>query len=159
MGSSSVATNVPSAEFLRVFRACASPGGRMSFASFMQLALYHPEVGYYRTAKPRVGYSAGTDYFTSSTSVEQFGHLVATACSSLLAAAGRSPRSHVFVEIGAEPDEATITAGVRHEFQEVKVLRVGEPLRLAGDCVVFSNELFDAQPCIRSVFRSGSWTE
>jgi SAM-dependent MidA family methyltransferase len=50
-------------------------------------------------------------------------------------------------------------AGVAHPFREVRIIRVGETIALAGDCVVFSNELFDAQPCVRSVFRGGCWRE
>jgi SAM-dependent MidA family methyltransferase len=38
-------------------------------------------------------------------------------------------------------------------------VRVGEPIELAGPCVVFSNELFDAQPFRRFVRRDGAWRE
>lgn len=130
----------------------------MSFARFMDLALYHPEVGYYRRARARVGYGTSTDFFTASTSAPVFGHLVAAACRQLLTAAGRDPQQHTFVEIGAEPEHCVLQ-DIPHPFRAAKTLRVGDPLRIEGDCVVFSNELFDAQPFIRTIFHRGEWRE
>ena len=128
----------------------------MPFACFMELALYHPTAGYYRRDRSRVGYAPGTDFYTASTSGPVFGELVATACVHLLG--DRDPREHTFVEIGAEPGGGVL-AGVAHPFGAARTLRVGEPLVLTGNCVVFSNELFDAQPCTRTVFRHGRWRE
>lgn len=122
----------------------------------MELALYHPEVGYYRRDLPRVGYGRGTDFYTSAQCGQVFGELVSAACLSLLD--GRNPQEHTFVEIGAEPGRSVL-AKVEHPFAGVRTLRVGDPLRISGPCVVFSNELFDAQPCVRTVFRRGRWHE
>ena len=44
-------------------------------------------------------------------------------------------------------------------FLGAKTVRLGERVTLDGECVVFSNELFDAQPFVRSVFRDGRWVE
>jgi SAM-dependent MidA family methyltransferase len=52
-----------------------------------------------------------------------------------------------------------VLAGVTHPFGAVRTVRVGEPIELSGRCVVFSNELFDAQPCRRFVRRAGTWRE
>ena len=158
MGSSPDSPPEISSEFLAVFRAHANARGEMSFAEFMALALYHPTVGYYRKKRSRVGYAAGTDFFTSSTSGSVFGELVAAACAKLLRAAGRDPTTHTFVEIGAEPGGEGMLTGVQHAFAGVRTIRVGEPLdALSGDCVVFSNELFDAQPFTSIVCQSGRW--
>src|SRR5438067_12548796 len=99
MGSSANPTGSP--EFAAVFRAHADSRGTMAFDRFMELALYHPEVGYYRRERRRVGYGPGTDFFTASTSGPVFGELVAAAAANLLGP--RDPRTHTFVEIGAEP--------------------------------------------------------
>lgn len=157
MGSSAI-TSPPAAspEFLAVFRTEADETGAMPFARFMELALYHPQVGYYRRDRPRVGYGPGTDFFTASTSGPLFGELVAAACTQLLGE--RNPLSHTFVEIGAETREGVL-AGVPHPFGAVRTVQVGEPLDFRGPCVVFSNELFDAQPCRREIFRGGRWHE
>src|SRR5262245_17103937 len=154
MGSSLALSTAASPEFLAVFRAHADAQGTMTFAKFMELALYHPGVGYYRRERPRVGYEKGTDFFTASTSGPVFGERVVAASAHLLRAARRTPETHTFVEIGAETD-AGILQGVPHGFAATRTLRVGAPLELSGECVVFSNELFDAQPCTRTRFHQG----
>ena len=160
MGSSPQSAHAPvSPEFCAAFLAQADAHATMSFARFMEIALYDPRVGYYRRERTRIGYAPGTDFFTSSTSGAVFGGLVAEACSRLLRHAQRDPAAHVFVELGAEPESAGVLAGVTHPFAEVRTVRVGEPLSLVGDCVVFSNELFDAQPFVRTVFRENHWLE
>jgi SAM-dependent MidA family methyltransferase len=121
----------------------------------MQLALYHPQFGYYTRNKKRVGYGGSTDFFTASTSGKIFGELVVAACTSLLAGA---PAEHDFVEIGAEPG-AGILDGVAHPFRSARTVRLGETLELTGRCVVFSNELFDAQPFHRFRYARGGWQE
>lgn len=152
MGSSAPA----SPAFLAAFRAAAGPAASLTFARFMELALYHPEVGYYRAERERVGRAAGTDFVTSATVGPLFGELVAAAAVQLLGPE-LAPR-HTFVEIGAEPGRSVL-AGVAHPFTAVRTVHVGEPLALTGDLVVFSNELFDAQPCVRTVHRGGAWRE
>lgn len=128
----------------------------LSFADFMALALYDAQVGYYRHDRPRVGYGPGTDFFTASTSGAIFGELIAAAAVTLLG--DRAASEHTFVEIGAENDGGVL-GGVAHPFAAVRTLRVGEDIELRGKCVVFSNELFDAQPFHRYVFRRGWWQE
>jgi SAM-dependent MidA family methyltransferase len=128
----------------------------MNFAQFMELALYHPTLGYYRRNRSRVGYGRGTDFYTATTSGAVFGELVAAAAVKLLA--GRPPKDFTFVEIGAEPGGGVL-ANVPHPFRDARTIRVGEDIRLSGPSVVFSNELFDAQPFHRYVFREGAWHE
>lgn len=149
-------SEVPSAAFLDRFRAVAGPAARLRFDEFVRLALYDPEVGYYRQNRPRVGYGRGTDFFTASTSGPIFGELICAACAHLLP--GRKLSTYTFVEIGAEPD-SNVLRGVAHPFGEARTVRLGEAIELSGECVVFSNELFDAQPFRRFVYRQGRWTE
>lgn len=143
----------PSPAFLRAFADAAGPGATLRFDAFVQLALYDPVVGYYRQPRLRVGYAAGTDFFTASTSGPVFGELVAAACVKLL---GRAANEHTFVEIGAEAPGG-ILQDVAHPFLGARTLRLGDTLELAGPLVVFSNELFDAQPFRRLRFCSGRW--
>jgi SAM-dependent MidA family methyltransferase len=70
----------------------------------------------------------------------------------------RNPRDYSFVELGAETDGGVL-AGVAHPFGATRTIQLGEPIAIEGRCVVFSNELFDAQPCVRTVFRDGRWRE
>ncbi|MBW8780407.1 MAG: SAM-dependent methyltransferase [Verrucomicrobia bacterium] len=152
MGSSAIL----SPAFATAFLARAGAGARLSFAQFMDLALYHPKLGYYRRDAARVGYGAGTDFYTASTSGTVFGEMVAAACTTLLD--GAKPADYTFVEIGAEPGGGILT-GVTHPFGAARTVRVGEPVAITGPCVVFSNELFDAQPLRRFVGREGGWRE
>ncbi len=158
MGSSLDTSAAASPAFLAVFRAHAAPDGTLPFDRFMALALYHPEVGYYRRDRPRVGRGPGTDFYTASSLGTTFGELVIHAASALLRQHGRDPAIHTLVEIGAEPG-AGIFTGLTLPFRAHRAVRIGEPIVLDGDCVVFSNELFDAQPCRRTVRRAGVWHE
>ncbi len=162
----------PSPAFLDAFRQrAAATSGVLSFASFMDLALYHPELGYYRRDRARVGRSSSTDFYTATSSGPLFGELIVAACVKLLAPQ-TDPRSVTFVEIGAEPSGG-ILRDVTHPFAAAHTLRFGEPLDLQqftnsnnsatpsgpAPLIVFSNELFDAQPFRRFVTREGKWRE
>jgi SAM-dependent MidA family methyltransferase len=145
-----------SAEFQAVFRARAGTAGQLRFDAFMELALYDPSVGYYRRDRPRVGYGPGTDFFTASTSGPVFGELIAATCVTLLG--GNDPGEFTFIEVGAEPGRGVLN-GVAHPFRAARCVGLGESAQLQERCVVFSNELFDAQPFRRFVHRAGNWRE
>lgn len=53
-----------------------SPEGRISFAEFMDMALYHPEYGYYSSHAVKIGFQ-GSDFFTSPYLGADFGELLA----------------------------------------------------------------------------------
>ena len=156
MGSSVPPTTTPSAAFLASFQARLAGRNAMDFAEFTELALYAPELGYYRRPRPRVGRAPGTDFFTATSSGPLFGELVAAACTTLLGAdrAGE----HLFVEVGAEQGRSVLD-GVPHPFAGVRTIGIEDQLSLNGPCVVFSNELFDAQPFRRFTFQRGRWRE
>ncbi len=147
-----------SAAFAAAFRRIAPASGLLRFDAFMALALYDPALGYYRRNRRRVGRARGADFYTATSLGPLFGELVAAAAAGLLTGAGHAPAAHTFVEIGAEPDGGVL-AGVPHPFAAVRHLRVGDDPTLAGPCVVFSNELFDAQPIRRFVRRAAAWHE
>jgi len=222
-----MAVNTPSPEFLEVFRQHAGPEGAISFAHFMELALYHPDAGYYAQRRRRIGREPDTDFFTATSLGPVFGELVVAACLDLL---GRHPpHEHTFVEVGAEisagimqsnsdptpplknhlvggvgaclqaippvqsrassllqlhgPDSTSASAGakaladmqdrlggvssptgsvltgVAHPFAAAVTISLGQPLRFPARAIVFSNELFDAQPCHRLVRESDRWRE
>jgi SAM-dependent MidA family methyltransferase len=161
---------MPSPEFIAAFQERADAAGVMSFARFMDLALYHPAIGYYSAPRLRIGRTARADFFTAASLGPVFGELVAAACVDLLGQ--HSPGVCTFVEIGAESsglgaDEAagvlaTEMAGssaVAHPFAAVQNIPLGQPLVIPPHSIVFSNELFDAQPCHRLVREEGRWQE
>lgn len=154
MGSSHSPPTSPA--FADAFAAAADADGWLSFAEFMQLALYHPQLGYYRRDRARVGRTTGTDFYTASSLGPIFGELVVAAVIDLLGPA--TAKDFTFVEIGAEPGGG-ILAAKDHPFGDQRTITVADPVELAGPCVVFSNELFDAQPCRRFVRAPRGWQE
>ena len=164
------ASPAASPEFIGAFREQADAGGMMSFARFMDLALYHPQTGYYARRRQRIGRSADTDFFTATSLGPVFGELVVAACVDLL---GPQPADNaVFVEIGTEPVEEGVggasgvlaaekpgSSAVTHSFSGNRSISLGQPLTIPSNSVVFSNELFDAQPCHRLVRDAGYWRE
>ena len=70
-------------------------GGPMTFARFMELALYHPSYGYYGSGRARSG-KAG-DFYTSPHAGAVFGALIAEVFATLRAGAG----PFCMVEVGA----------------------------------------------------------
>jgi len=157
MGSSAKPSgHTASPAFLAAFRERAGSSAELSFADFMELALYHPGVGYYRQPRQRIGYGDGTDFYTASTAGNVFGELIAAGAVTLLD--GQDPGAFTFVEIGAEP-AAGILRAVSHPFRDYKIIPCGQPITLTGRLVVFSNELFDAQPFHRFIRQAGRWAE
>ena len=71
--------------------------GRITFAEFMDVALYHPSGGYYTSAS-RIG--AAGDYFTSPTAHPAFGALLCVQLNRMWEVLGR-PDRYVVVEMGA----------------------------------------------------------
>ncbi|MBC8010357.1 MAG: SAM-dependent methyltransferase, partial [Burkholderiales bacterium] len=159
MASSNSLTVPPSPAFVAAFSRAAGPARTLRFDAFMALALYDPQVGYYRADRLRVGRDRSADFYTATSLGPLFGELVCAAASKLLVDSGLDPAAHTFVEIGAEPSGGILAGVASHPFAATRTLRVGEPLALAGPCVVFSNELFDAQPVRRFIRRATAWHE
>lgn len=145
-----------SADFYEIFATEPNATTGVSFARYMELAMYHPTAGYYTSDRRRVGRDDNADFFTATTFSPVFGELVVAAAVKLLAPA--SPADFVFVEIGAEPG-AGILRDVPHPFARYQTISLGQPFAVPAKAVVFSNELFDAQPLHRVVWRRGEWRE
>ena len=206
-------SSMASPGFIAAFREHADADGMMSFARFMDLALYHPGTGYYARRRLRIGRAADTDFFTAASLGPVFGELVAAACVELLGQP--PPNACTFVEIGAEPVERSKLAcspgtvgralcwpaepgapsttdgpavrpyhqadsrdpqggdrapgglapcqpgspAVTHPFAGNRTISLGQPLAIPPNSIVFSNELFDAQPCHRLLRIAGCWQE
>lgn len=145
-----------SADFYEIFATEPNAATGVSFARYMELAMYHPNAGYYTSDRRRVGRDDNADFFTATTFSPVFGELVVAAAVKLLAPA--KPADFVFVEIGAEPG-AGILRDVPHPFARYQTISLGQSFELPPSAVVFSNELFDAQPLHRLVWRRGAWRE
>ncbi|MCP4253535.1 MAG: SAM-dependent methyltransferase [Candidatus Scalindua sp.] len=71
--------------------------GKITFADFMELALYHPEYGYYTSGKEKIGKKG--DYYTSSDVHSVFGELIARQLEQMWRLLGSN--RFTVVEIGA----------------------------------------------------------
>jgi SAM-dependent MidA family methyltransferase len=129
-------------------------GGVVSFARLVEAALYAPGLGYYASARVRVGKGAGTDFTTAAALGPMFGQLIAGAAKSLVGDLG----THALVEVGAEPGQSHY-AGVASRFAALRTFRLGAAPEFPSRSVLVANELLDAQPFHRFVFQGGVWRE
>jgi len=136
-------------------RACHGEGATISLEQFVDAALYAPRVGYYRQARERVGYGSGRDFYTAESLGPIFTALVLDAVQSLLPGPAAD---YTWTEFGAERPGGLL--GDRpHPFAHNHTIGFGHDWELAGAQVLFSNELFDAQPFRRFESRHGRWLE
>ena len=115
----------------------------------MEMALYHPEYGYYRRQRDPFGKSG--DFFTASQLQPVFGTLIAARIRDLHREMG-SPADFTVVELGAGRRE------MAPAFSEWKYVPVEAdsgtlPEHFLG--VVFSNEFFDALPVVAGIIAEG----
>ncbi|HXB69333.1 MAG TPA: SAM-dependent methyltransferase [Candidatus Acidoferrales bacterium] len=127
--------------------------GPVPFSRFMDVALYHPEHGYYRRARDPFG--AGGDFFTAEQIQPVFGTLMAARIRQLYRDMGEPPDFTV-VELGAGREEMA-SAFAEWRYVAVDVDRGVLPERFRG--VVFCNEFFDALPVDVAVYRGGQFLE
>jgi SAM-dependent MidA family methyltransferase len=159
--------------------------GPMTFARFMELALYDPELGYYRAASARPG--RGGDFLTAPEAHPIFGRTIARHVGDVWLALGRPPgftiREHgsgngalaASLLAGLAADGSGLADGVRYRPVEVEPRRLDE-LRerlAAADLaakiedddgapivgMVLANEVLDALPTHRVVQRDGRLRE
>lgn len=162
--------------------------GRLTFAEFMDLALYHPELGYYTSGEARIGKHG--DYYTSPSVDPTFGEVLAGFISKSARIIGEE-RFRIIEFGGGEGALASdiLTSLERHhpEFYDKVVYLIiekrdtsppetdnplvkhGAKIRFATRAadidpggeygVVLSNELIDALPFHRIAFSGGSMKE
>lgn len=145
-----------SSDFYEILAAEPGAAAGVSFARYMELAMYHPKAGYYTRDFKRVGRDEKADFYTATSFNPVFGQLVVDAVVTLLAPA--APADFICVEIGAEPGGG-ILRDIPHPFAGYRTISYGQSFDLPERAVVLSNELFDAQPFHRVVWRGGAWRE
>ena len=152
--------------------------GPITFAQYMEAALYDPEYGYYTSGKHRIGFDG--DYFTSPSLSPAFGRTIAK----LLPLADdslKNPHPFHVLELGAGKGTTAerileeLKRGQPDLFNRAKYVCVERnrdttpqwPIEWVDDVtgmkslsgVVFSNEFFDALPVHRVVMRPGGLKE
>jgi SAM-dependent MidA family methyltransferase len=126
--------------------------GPTSFHRFMDVALYHPEHGYYRSRHDPFGRHG--DYYTAEQLQPVFGILIASYVRSVFEEFGR-PHDYSIVELGPGRREmAEFFSG----FHYVPV-DFGDALPERFTGVVLANEFFDALPVHVAKKREGRFHE
>src|SRR5579871_832783 len=136
-----------------IIRERIASSGAITFAEYMDLALYHPQFGYYTAGKPKVGWAG--DFFTSAHLHPLFGACIARQLVQMWEALKR-PAPFVVVEEGAGQGvlAGQVQAFLREhapglaEALRYQTLDVGQASEVADDAphVILSNELIDAFP-------------
>lgn len=149
-------------------REIAVAGGRITFCRYMELALYHPEFGYYcsrepargepstpnasrlaATERPRIGKNG--DYFTSVSVGPLFGQILARQF--------RAWGVEEVTEFGGHRGQLRADVLAAAPELRYRVVEVGEELPATINGVVFSNEFLDALPVHRVQVVNGEWQE
>lgn len=137
--------------------------GRVTFAWFMEQALYHPEYGYYSSGRARIGRKG--DYFTSVSVGPLFGQLMAKQFAEIWEQMGK-PEGFTIVEEGAHSgdfgrdvmESGLLPEGIRY----VALDRTSGTTLAATDpfCGIhFSNELIDSFPVHLVKWTGEEWRE
>jgi SAM-dependent MidA family methyltransferase len=148
-------------------------GGEVSFRDFMELALYHPENGYYTAGRPLWGFDG--DYLTAPTASAWYartvGRLIGELASGLgrpvelvdLAAGNGAFLATVLDDLGSKGAPTVLARVVAVERSPARRAEIrdrlgGPPVplavveeigRVAGPAVVHASELYDAMPVHR----------
>lgn len=127
--------------------------GPLAFSRFMEAALYHPELGYYRAARDPFGKEG--DFFTASQLQPVFGRLLGQ-CFTRWRESAAQPEEFCVFEAGAgRGDLAEPLAALGY----VGVDADGKAWPEAVRGVIFSNELFDALPVDVAERDGETWRE
>ena len=162
----------------RIRAAIADAGGWISFARYMEMALYEPGLGYYSAGARKLG--EGGDFVTAPEVAPVFSRCVAGQCAEVLAGAGGDvlelgagsgamaadvlaeleslgalPARYRILDLSADlraRQRATLAAAVPHLLDRVEWL---DRLPQGVEGVVVANELLDALPVDRFAWRGG----
>ena len=122
-------SKIMSATLTEIIRSEIATGGPMPFRRFMEMALYHPELGYYASGKARIG--RGGDFFTNVSVGPLFGRLLARQIAEMWRVLG-APADFTIIEQGAHGGDlaADVLGGLRAmapECHEAVRYRIVEP--------------------------------
>ena len=137
--------------------------GPITFARYMELCLYHPRYGYYRSAREKFG-TAG-DFYTSAQVHLGFARLLVRRWVVMWESVGGG--EFTLLEVGAGRGEIAReaqawAARAYPEFSRALrylTMEYGDPLPPPFCGCIFSNEFFDSQPAHALRFRAGRLRE
>ena len=144
-----------SAVFREIFDSQSPLRAGLSFFEVVNLALYHPQLGYYQKKQERVGKGPETDFYTATTLGPIWYELIFDALENLLGKE-RAGKLH-FVELGAEAYQPLPLTGLflSHE----RIVLNNDLDSFKEPFVLFANEILDAQAFRQFRFFGGNWQE
>jgi SAM-dependent MidA family methyltransferase len=144
-------------ELFREIR-CEIDAGRglIPFERFMELALYHPQFGYYTSKREKIGKRG--DFFTSVSVGPLFGKLLAKQFMKFREDLGNPPDFEI-VEFGGHGGQLRADVLAAALDLRYRVVELGDliPDSIVG--CVFSNEFLDALPVHVVQVKDGAWQE
>lgn len=163
--------------------AAARSGGWLGFERFMQIALYHPQGGYYAGDTPifGTGLGDGSDFITAPELSPRFGETLGRQVAQALAATGVQEVWEFGAGSGALADQVLsrlqaesvplrsytiveVSASLRQR-QQARLTRWGGRVRWVSalpqtlEAVLLGNEVLDAMPVRLLVRQAGTWHE
>ena len=134
--------------------------GRIPFARFMELALYHERYGYYTGPESDRGGRIGKqgDYFTSVSVGPLFGKLLAKQFVKFREELGNPPEFEV-VEFGGHRGQLRADVLAAAPDLRYRIIETGDPRPDSIVGCVFSNEFLDALPVHLVQVKNGVWQE
>ena len=136
-----------------LLRAEIGARGPLRFSRFMEIALYHPQCGYYRRGGKIFGREG--DFYTAAQMQPVFGRLLSARLEQLHAPAQADGRVLVADWGAGQSDLRESLSGF--DYRAVDMGRDEAPERFEG--IVLANELFDALPVDVAVREGGVWRE
>lgn len=122
----------------------------------MELALYHPQYGYYTSGRERIGKQG--DYFTSVSVGPLFGKILAGQFRRFREELGNPPEFEV-VEFGGHRGQFRKDVLAAAPDLSYRVVETSDPLPDSIIGCVFSNEFLDALPVHLVEVKDGTWQE
>lgn len=148
-----------SLDLLAHLKELAGHSGILSYKKFISEVLFDPQMGYYMQDRQRIGRQEGTDFYTAESLGSVFRKLLLASIINIL----EQPDCNdlLFIEIGVERNQGIFNEE-DHPFAQVITIPVGQSLQIPKDkknTVIFANELLDAQPFNRLIYKNGQWRE
>lgn len=139
----------------RISESIRTAGGRITFERFMELALYHPGMGYY-VNRPSIGQNG--DFFTNVSVGDLYGRILARQFLRYKESLGNPPEFQV-IEFGGHRGQLQKDVLKEAPDLDYTIIEAGEALPDHITGCVFSNELLDAFPIHRVRVMNGKWQE
>lgn len=128
----------------------ASDKNIISYYDYINTVLYDFKIGYYYKSKERVSKKKYSDFYTSEYFKKEFCDLVLSSAETLLK--GNQFKDYTFVIIGSESNQNIYN---KNNLQ----IKLGDPLNIPPRSIILINEVFDAQPFHRILYKNYEWRE